>query len=136
MSEQTSNSESETEAIGEAFARTLDAGAIVFLTGGLGAGKTAFVRGMARGIGASPTDVSSPTFSLLQEYSGSALTLYHADLYRLSPKEVDDLGLADISAEGILAVEWPDRWSAIPHSAIQIKIEKTGDSSRAITVKA
>src|SRR5918993_701146 len=80
-------SEEETSAAGEALARTLRAGDVVLLYGDLGAGKTAFVRGMARGIGADAGDVSSPTFTLVQEYIGSAATLYHVDLYRLEPAE-------------------------------------------------
>lgn len=127
------NSEAETEAVGAAFARDLNAGAVVFLEGPLGAGKTAFVRGMARGLGAPVGDVSSPTFTLLQEYSGR-LTLFHADLYRLSPAEVDDLGLLDVSAEGILAVEWPERWHTAPSDVRRVTISKLDDESRAIVV--
>lgn len=134
MSEQRSQSEAETEAIGAAFAKTLSAGAVVLLNGPLGAGKTAFVRGMARGLDASPRDVSSPTFTLLQEYAGT-LTLYHADLYRLSPREVEDLGLMDISAEGILAVEWPERWPSSPRDAVRVTIVKVDEETRAINVE-
>ena len=130
-----SNSEADTEAIGEAFALKLEAGAIVYLEGPLGAGKTAFVRGMARGLGASPADVSSPTFSLLQEYAGR-LTLFHADLYRLQSREVDDLGLLDLSVDGILAVEWPERWHAAPSDAILVKILKSDEHTRAITISS
>ena len=103
------------------------------LDGPLGAGKTAFVRGMARGLGASAGDVSSPTFTLLQEYAGR-LTLYHADLYRLSSREVDDLGLAELSAEGVLAVEWPDRWVSPPRAAVRVTIAKLGDETRALNM--
>jgi len=131
MTSVVTRSEAETETAGEAFAATLDAGAVVLLDGPLGAGKTAFVRGMARGLGASAGDVSSPTFSLLKEYSGR-LTLYHADLYRLQPREVDDLGLLDLSAEGILAVEWPERWRSPPRDAIRVAIEKLDGDERRI----
>src|SRR5207253_2522780 len=89
-------SEAETEAAGESLGRSLRPGDVVLLYGELGAGKTAFVRGMARGLGASPDDVSSPTFTLIQEYAGTSATLYHVDLYRLEPKEIDDLGLDDL----------------------------------------
>ena len=126
-----STSEADTEALGEAFAATLAAGAVVLLDGPLGAGKTAFVRGMARGLGASAGDVSSPTFSLLQEYPGR-LTLFHADLYRLQPHEVADLGLLDLSADGILAVEWPERWNAAPRDAIRVAIERLDGDERSI----
>ncbi len=86
------HSEAETEAAGREFAATLAAGAIVLLTGDLGAGKTAFVRGMAEGLGADPHDVTSPTFTLVQEYRSGRLPLFHVDLYRLKSIEVDDLG--------------------------------------------
>lgn len=134
MSEYHSTSEAGTEAVGEAFAKTLAAGAVVLLEGPLGAGKTAFVRGMARGLNAHPGDVSSPTFTLLQEYTGT-LTLYHADLYRLSPREVEDLGLLDLSAEGILAVEWPERWPTAPTDCIAVVIAKLDDDSRSIAIR-
>jgi tRNA threonylcarbamoyladenosine biosynthesis protein TsaE len=133
MAEHLSRSEAETEAFGETFARTLTAGAVVLLDGPLGAGKTAFVRGMARGLGASAGDVPSPTFSLLQEYAGH-LTLFHADLYRLQPREVEDLGLLDLSVDGVLAVEWPERWTSSPHGAVRVTIKTLDDDSRAINM--
>ena len=133
MSIRHSNSEADTEAIGAELAATLHAGDIVFLYGALGAGKTAFVRGMARGIGASPGDVSSPTFTILQEYAGR-LMLYHADLYRLAPPEIDDLGLLDLSAEGVLAVEWPERWPAAPADVIAVSIHKRDADQRDIEI--
>jgi len=133
MAPQVSRPEADTESIGAAFAHTLEAGAVVLLNGPLGAGKTAFVRGMARGLGAAPGDVSSPTFTLLQEYPGR-LTLFHADLYRLQPREVDDLGLLELSADGILAVEWPERWPNAPSDAIAVSIVKTSETSRAINM--
>ncbi len=132
MAQHVSRSEAETEALAETFAQSLSAGAVVLLNGPLGAGKTAFVRGMARGLGAAAGDVSSPTFSLLQEYAGR-LTLFHADLYRLQPREVDDLGLLDLSVDGVLAVEWPERWHAAPRDAIRVAIEKRDGDDRAIT---
>ena len=128
-----SASEAETEAVGAALAVRLDAGDIVLLNGELGAGKTAFVRGMARGLGAADEAVSSPTFTLLQEYAGR-LTLYHADLYRLAPAEIADLGLLDLSAEGILAVEWPERWPNAPSAVVTVTIRKTGEDARVITI--
>lgn len=130
-----SRSEQDTERIGAEFAATLEPGAVVLLNGPLGAGKTAFVRGMARGVGASPSDVSSPTFTLLQEYAGR-LTLFHADLYRLQPREVDDLGLLELSADGILAVEWPERWLTVPTDATAVTLEKIDDTTRAISMVA
>lgn len=129
------SSEAETEAAGAALAATLAPGDVVLLDGPLGAGKTAFVRGLARGLGATPADVSSPTFTLLQEYGG-AIALFHADLYRLTPPEVDDLGLLELSAEGILAVEWPDRWRHAPASSVRVAIRKGDGDARTITVSA
>ena len=107
-------SEEETESAGEQLAASLGPGDVVLLFGDLGAGKTAFVRGLARGLGASGEDVSSPTFTIIQEYPGR-VTLYHVDLYRLEPVEVDDLGLDDlVSGEGVVAIEWADRWNGRP----------------------
>lgn len=127
MSVVTTHSERETEDAGRDFARTLPVGAVVLLDGPLGAGKTAFVRGMAGGLGAQPSDVSSPTFTILHEYSGPHVLLFHADLYRLSVREVDELGLDDVAAEGILVVEWPDRWAAPPRDAVRVTIAKAGN---------
>ena len=83
---------------------------MVLLSGNLGAGKTAFVRGLAAGLGIDPEEVSSPTFTLVHEYRGGRLTLYHADLYRLDKVATEDLGLEEMGvADGVLAIEWPDR---------------------------
>ena len=132
----TTHSEQETEAAGQEFARSLPVGGVVLLTGPLGAGKTAFVRGMARGLGCNPGEVSSPTFTILHEYKGPHVLLFHADLYRLSTREVDELGLDDVAAEGILVVEWPDRWAAPPRDAVRVSIEKTPDreNARAVSI--
>jgi tRNA threonylcarbamoyladenosine biosynthesis protein TsaE len=128
-------SESETTAAGEALGRTLRAGDVVLLYGDLGAGKTAFVRGMARGLGASADEVSSPTFTIIQEYAGSGPTLYHVDLYRLDPVEVDDLGLEDlVSGDGIVAIEWAERWRGRPEDAIEVRLSEAGDEQREIAV--
>ena len=99
------HSEDETAAVGRDLARQIEEGVIVLLHGDLGAGKTAFVRGLAQGLGVDPDEVSSPTFTLVQEYRGR-LTLFHVDLYRLSGPEVPDLGLEELSQSGVLAVEW------------------------------
>ena len=133
MASHVSHSESDTEQIAATFAQTLAPGDVVLLQGPLGAGKTAFVRGMARGLGASAGDVSSPTFSLLQEYPG-AIPLFHADLYRLRPVEVPALGLLDVSADGVLAVEWPERWPEAPVDALIVTITKGDDDDRAISI--
>ena len=128
-----SSSEGETEAAGRELARALQAGDVVLIDGPLGAGKTAFVRGLAEGAGADPEDVSSPTFTILQQYAGSPV-VYHADLYRLTPPEVEDLGLEETGLDGILAVEWPDRWPARPRDACRVQIEDLGGDQRRITI--
>jgi tRNA threonylcarbamoyladenosine biosynthesis protein TsaE len=130
------HSEEQTSAAGEELAPALAPGDVLLLDGELGAGKTAFVRGLARGLGLQADEVTSPTFTLIQEYRapGSALVLYHADLYRLTPPEVDDLGLGELSEDGILAVEWPDRWNHPPGSVYQVRIEHRGGDQRSITI--
>ena len=100
------------------------------------AGDGAFVRGLARGIGASPDEVSSPTFTLVQEYAGSSATLYHVDLYRLEPAEIEDLGGDDLVAgDGVVAIEWADRWKGRPDDAIDVRIEDAGEDQRRITIE-
>lgn len=124
--------EAETSAAGERLAACLNPGDVVLLYGDLGAGKTAFVRGMARGLGANADDVSSPTFTLVQEYEGRA-TLYHVDLYRVEPAEIDDLGLEElVSGDGIVAIEWADRWGGRPDDVTEVRLEDVGDERRRI----
>ncbi len=127
-------SEEETSAAGERLAARLRGGDVLLLHGDLGAGKTAFVRGLARGLGAPPEDVSSPTFTIVQEYRGR-LTLYHVDLYRLQPIEASDLGLDELtSGDAIVAVEWAERWIERPADAWQITFEHAGDDRRRIRI--
>lgn len=122
-----------TSAAGERLAQELQPGDVILLYGDLGAGKTAFVRGLARGLGAEPEDVSSPTFTLIQEYPAREATLYHVDLYRLAPVEVDDLGLDElISGGGIVAIEWAERWEGRPTDAREVRIEHRGGDGRLI----
>ena len=128
------NSEEETGGVGEALARSLTAGAVVLLYGDLGAGKTAFVRGLARGLGAPEEDVSSPTFTLIQQYAGR-VPLYHVDLYRLEPREADDLGLEDlVLGDGVVAIEWAERWHGRPDDVVEVRIEDAGEDRRRIRV--
>lgn len=127
-------SEEETSSAGEALSRSLRPGDTVLLHGTLGAGKTAFVRGLARGLGAPPDEVSSPTFTLIQEYSGRT-TLYHVDLYRLDSPEADDLGLDELMAgDGVVAIEWAERWNTRPAGAIDVTIEDGGADRRRILI--
>jgi tRNA threonylcarbamoyladenosine biosynthesis protein TsaE len=130
------SSEAETSAAGERLAGVLRPGDVVLLHGDLGAGKTAFVRGLARGLGAADSEVTSPTFTLVQEYAGRGRVLHHVDLYRLTPAEVDDLGLDELPSTGdIVAVEWPDRWRRAPGDAFEIRIEDLGGDRRRIATR-
>ena len=113
------------------------ADSVVLLVGDLGAGKTAFVRGLAEGLGVSPAEVSSPTFTLIQEYRGGRLPLLHVDLYRLNdPREVDDLGLEELGSGAVVAIEWADKLPAPPPDAIRVTIEHAGESERRVTIAA
>jgi tRNA threonylcarbamoyladenosine biosynthesis protein TsaE len=130
-------SEEETADVARALAGTLQPGAILLLSGQLGAGKTAFVRGLAAGLGIDPDEVSSPTFTLVHEYRGGRLTLYHADLYRLEKTATEDLGLEEKAvAEGVLAIEWPDRLTHALPGATTITIDIVDDTTRRITTAA
>ena len=115
--------------------RHLAAGAVVLLEGPLGAGKTAFARGLAEGLGADGDTVSSPTFTIVQQYGGGRAMVQHIDLYRLNPDEVDDLGLDDLMEGSVLAVEWPDRWRYPPDDAIVVTIAPEGGDRRRITIR-
>ena len=130
-----SKNEAQTEAAGAAFARELPDGAVVALYGDLGAGKTAFVRGMARGMGIDAR-VNSPTFTIVNEYLGER-ELYHFDMYRLgSSEELFDIGWEDyLNRGGVCAVEWSENVEdAFEGDEIVVRIEKTGDSERRITI--
>ena len=134
MPEFTTQSEEATAEIARALARTLQPGAVLLLSGQLGAGKTAFVRGLAAGLGIDPDEVSSPTFTLVHEYRGGRLILYHADLYRLDKTAAEDLGLEERAvADGVLAIEWPDRLTHAWAGAITIGIDIVDDTTRRIT---
>jgi tRNA threonylcarbamoyladenosine biosynthesis protein TsaE len=127
-------SEDATSAVGERLARSLRPGDIVLLYGDLGAGKTAFVRGLAAGLGAEPAEVSSPTFTIIQEYSGR-MKLFHVDLYRLDQREANDLGLEElVLGPGVVAIEWAERWIGRPNEAIEVRIEDAGEDRRRIRI--
>jgi tRNA threonylcarbamoyladenosine biosynthesis protein TsaE len=126
--------EAETSAAGERLAGHVRPGDVVLLYGDLGAGKTAFVRGLAQGLGADADDVSSPTFTLVQEYRGR-LTLHHVDLYRLEPAEVGDLGLDELTCgDGVVAIEWAERWPDAPAPAWEVRLSHEGEDRRRIAV--
>jgi tRNA threonylcarbamoyladenosine biosynthesis protein TsaE len=129
----TTKSELETFALGERVAATLQPGTFVLLHGDLGAGKTAFVRGLAAGLGADPEDVSSPTFVLIQHYKGR-IPLIHADLYRLeSGAAVDDLGLEELVNGTVVAIEWAERLPRKLAGCVTVEIEDLGGDARRIT---
>jgi tRNA threonylcarbamoyladenosine biosynthesis protein TsaE len=127
-------SEQETFALAERLAKTLAAGTAVLLFGDLGAGKTAFVRGLAAGLGIDPAEVSSPTFVLIQQYRGP-VPLTHVDLYRLdSAAAVEDLGLDELASGAVLAVEWADRLPRAVGESVDVRIEDLGGDRRRITI--
>lgn len=131
-----SRSEAETEAIGEVFAREIADGTVIAMYGDLGAGKTAFVRGMAKGMGLD-CRVSSPTFTIVNEYLGER-ELIHFDMYRLgSSDELFDIGWEDYLARGaVCAVEWSENVDdAFFGDEIKLTIEKLSDTERKITVE-
>jgi len=135
MIQRVTRSEAETAAVATDLATRLHAGDVLLLSGTLGAGKTAFVRGLAAGLRIDPDEVSSPTFTLIHEYRGGRLTLYHADLYRLERAATADLGLEELGVrDGVLAIEWPDRLSHPMPGSIPIRIEIVDDQTRRITL--
>lgn len=130
-----SSSEQETASFAAAFAAGLPPNTVVLLRGDLGAGKTAFVRGMAIGLGLDPDEVSSPTFTLVQEYRGARGTLYHVDLYRLEGGEADDLGLDELaSSGGVVAIEWADKLPEPIPGAVEVSIADLGGDLREIRI--
>lgn len=129
-------SEAETQSVARVLAQTLSAGAVVLLQGDLGAGKTAFVRGLATGLGIDADEVSSPTFTIVQEYRGGRLPLFHADLYRLGSAEVDDLGLDELGAdEGVVAIEWAERLPRPLPGAVHVQLAHADGDTRVIDIQ-
>ena len=129
---QTTSSPAETEEAGRRFGERLRTGDIVLLTGELGAGKTTFVRGVARGIGSS-APVASPTFQLVRVYPGR-VQLAHVDLYRIErPAELAELGLDELADQGAIVVEWGDRLQA--PGAARIEIEHLGGDRRLLRTR-
>lgn len=130
-----SNSEAETRAIGARLASQLQPGAVLLLSGDLGAGKTAFTKGLAEGLGIDSEEVTSPTFTLVHEYRGGRLPLVHVDLYRLERADLDELGMdADLADQGVLAIEWSDRLIRLPAGAVSVQIVAAGDERRTIAI--
>jgi tRNA threonylcarbamoyladenosine biosynthesis protein TsaE len=134
-----SRSAEETFILGKVLAGKLKAGAIVALEGGLGAGKTVFVQGLAAGLGTDPAvPVTSPSYTLVHEYPGP-VPLYHLDFYRLSRKEsVLGLGLEEyFEGEGVTAVEWAEKFPGLfPRETIWVKIERGPEEERTIRIRS
>ena len=132
----TTNSPAETEDLGAALGRVLMPGTVIAYRGDLGAGKTAFTRGLARGLGyAEP--VTSPTYTIVNEYLGGRLPLFHFDMYRLrSSDDLWDIGWEDyLDRGGVCAVEWSENVEDALEDALTVTIEKLGEESRRITVE-
>ena len=130
------NSPTETEAVGEALGRLLQPGTVLAYRGDLGAGKTAFTRGLARGLGCAE-QVTSPTYTIVNEYLSGRLPLFHFDMYRLAgADDLFDIGWEDyLERGGVCAVEWSENVEDALEDAILVTIEKTGEDSRRITVE-
>ena len=130
------NSPEQTEALGAALGRKLNPGAILAYRGDLGAGKTAFTRGLARGLGSTEL-VTSPTYTIVNEYLGGRMPLFHFDMYRLaSSDDLWDIGWEDyLERGGVCAVEWSENVDDAMENAVVITIEKTGIESRRITIE-
>ena len=136
MKQFTTSSPLETENVGAALAAVLKPGTVIAYTGDLGAGKTAFTRGLARGLGAAER-VTSPTYTIVNEYLSGRLPLFHFDMYRLaSADDLWDIGWEDyLERGGICAVEWSENVEEAMENAIYIRIEKTGEETRCITIE-
>ena len=130
------HSPEETEAVGQALGKVLQPGSVLAYTGDLGAGKTAFTRGLARGLGATNT-VTSPTYTIVNEYLSGRMPLFHFDMYRLaSSDDLWDIGWEDyLDRGGVCAVEWSENVADAMEDAIRVCIEKTGEDSRRIIIE-
>jgi tRNA threonylcarbamoyladenosine biosynthesis protein TsaE len=129
-------SREETEALGERIGRAAHPGDVIALWGELGAGKTTLVRGIAKGLGIAPRDVTSPTFIIVHEHDGGRLPLYHIDMYRVSPAETGSIGWEEaLASGGVTAIEWPDRVErSLPPDRIDVRIDHAGGAERRILV--
>lgn len=137
MIEFLSSSAAETAKFAQEFAKTLQGGEVIAFRGSMGMGKTHFTRGLAQGLGFKG-DVSSPTFAIVNEYRGGRLPLFHFDMYRIENwEDLDSCGFFDyMNEKGVIACEWSENIAAaLDDNTIYITIEKTGDTSRKITVE-
>ena len=126
----------ETEAVGAALGRVLTPGSVVAYRGDLGAGKTAFTRGLARGLGCTDT-VTSPTYTIVNEYLSGRIPLFHFDMYRLrSSDDLWDIGWEDyLERGGVCAVEWSENVADAMENAVTVNLEKLGENTRHITIE-
>jgi tRNA threonylcarbamoyladenosine biosynthesis protein TsaE len=126
-----SHNPAETEALGESWGRVAQCGLVIALSGDLGAGKTQLVKGLARGLSI-PARVHSPTFTLVNEYAGGRLTLFHLDLYRLETAEqIHEAGLDDyLQPEGVAVIEWAERWFCDGPSTFNLQPSTSNVSAR------
>ena len=126
----------ETEAVGAALGRVLTPGSVVAYRGDLGAGKTAFTRGLARGLGCTDT-VTSPTYTIVNEYLSGRIPLFHFDMYRLrSSDDLWDIGWEDyLERGGVCAVEWSENVADAMENAVTVNLEKLGENTRRITIE-
>ena len=132
----TTNSPAETEAIGAALGKIIEPGTVIAYRGDLGAGKTAFTRGLAKGLGCTEI-VTSPTYTIVNEYLGGRIPLFHFDMYRLrSSDDLFDIGWEDyLDRGGVCAVEWSENVDDAMEEALYITIEKLGEDARRITIE-
>lgn len=130
------NSPEQTEALGASLGAVVAAGAVIAYRGDLGAGKTAFTRGLARGLGYTDM-VTSPTYTIVNEYLGGRLPLFHFDMYRMqSCEDLWDIGWEDyLDRGGVCAVEWSENVAQAMAGAITVSIEKLDDTTRRITIE-
>ena len=129
------NSPIETEKVGEALGKALKPGSILAYEGDLGAGKTAFTRGLARGLGATE-QVTSPTYTIVNEYLSGRMPLFHFDMYRLtSADDLWDIGWEDyLDRNGVCAVEWSENVADAMEGAVTVCIQQLGEDMRKITI--
>ncbi len=130
------HSPEETEAVGEALGKALSPGTVIAYRGGLGAGKTAFTRGLARGLNCRET-VTSPTYTIVNEYLGGRIPLFHFDMYRLkSSDDLWDIGWEDyLDRGGVCAVEWSENVEDAMEGAITVSIARVDDNTREIQIE-
>ena len=132
----TTTTQDQTRHIGFTLGKALKGGEILAITGGLGTGKTQLVKGIAQGLGIAPSEITSPTFTLIHEHEGR-LSLYHIDLYRLeTPRDIESIGLEEyFSRDGIVAIEWAERAATLlPENRVDLTLSHQGGDSRQITI--